>query len=547
AAAPPRPRDVVLLLDRSGSMQGWKMVAARRAAARIIDTLTGADRFAVLTFDDRVERPPLPDGLVPATDRNRFRAVEHLARVDARGGTELLAPLTAGLDLLGRGEEGAGPDGTGRDRVLVLVTDGQVGNEDQILARTGPAMAGVRVHTVGIDQAVNAGFLGRLALAGGGRCELVESEDRLDEAMQRIHRRIGAALVTGLRLEPIGFELVPQTLAPARLPDLFPGAPLLVTGRYRAYQAGPDQAGPDQAGMGVVVHGRGPGGAAWSASPPAVSADDPAVVAVWARAHLRDLEDAYLGHQYQVGADPDALEQRIIATSLRFGVLCRFTAWLAVDQRVVADGQLHRVVQPVEPAAGWDLLADRRGPAGFAAPMRLAAQAAPAMMPAPASPVRPMLSGAPVPPPLGSPRGWRRLSRTGSAPRAAKGRPVPAAAPPSRSAEVAATRTLAAAEVARLRAAGSLTVTERRETLADLGSRLRAMLRHLTDLGVAPAELVALRELVDQLDADRPLLVPQDAFTQLWDRTLRVLEAFAEARPGPAASDGRKRFWRAGG
>ena len=81
---PGRPRDVVLVLDRSGSMSGWKMVAARRAAARIVDTLTEHDRFAVLAFDHSVETPAtLPAGLVPGPDRNRFRSVEFLAALSA--------------------------------------------------------------------------------------------------------------------------------------------------------------------------------------------------------------------------------------------------------------------------------------------------------------------------------------------------------------------------------------------------------------------------------------------------------------------------------
>ncbi|HZD74000.1 MAG TPA: VIT domain-containing protein, partial [Actinomycetota bacterium] len=176
-----RPRDVALVLDRSGSMAGWKIVAARRAAARLVDSLSERDRLTLLAFDGDVRRPDGHDGgLRQATDRERFRAVEFLARLDARGGTEMAAPLTEALDHLGAGERGGAlapggpatpdpgkaqgpappaPGDPGRDRVLVLVTDGQVGNEDQILGLLAPRLGGVRVYAVGIDTAVNEGFL----------------------------------------------------------------------------------------------------------------------------------------------------------------------------------------------------------------------------------------------------------------------------------------------------------------------------------------------------------------------------------------------------
>ena len=114
AEAAATARDLVFVLDRSGSMAGWKMVAARRAVARMIDSLRAADRFAVLAFDNRVESPPaLGDKLEAATDRTRFQAVEFLSRLEARGGTEMAAPLARALDLLTGGgapaDRGSGP------------------------------------------------------------------------------------------------------------------------------------------------------------------------------------------------------------------------------------------------------------------------------------------------------------------------------------------------------------------------------------------------------------------------------------------------------
>lgn len=329
-------RDVVLVLDRSGSMAGWKIVAARRALARMVDTLTENDRFTVFAFDDRIEAPPEFGGshLVSATDRLRFRAVEFLAKLDARGGTEMAEPLNRAVNELSREKA------QGREYILVLVTDGQVGNEDQILKHLGQRVKGIRVFTLGIDQAVNAAFLRRLADLGGGRSEVVESEDRLDEVMDSVHRHIGAPVLTGLRLEPAGLKFLPESVVPGRLPDLFSGAPLIVSGRYRGDADGA-----------IALQARDAVGQLWSAEVRGRRVDNPALTTVWARGRLREMEDRYV-----IGTgDRAALERDIVTTSLRFGVLCRFTAFVAVDRSEVVNpgGQVHGIVQPVEQPVGW--------------------------------------------------------------------------------------------------------------------------------------------------------------------------------------------------
>src|SRR5262249_5946581 len=114
-----KPRDVGFVLDRSGSMSGWKMGPAPRAPGRLIDTLADRDRFTVYAFDDHLETPPGHEvGLIEATDRNRFRAVEFLGRIEARGGTEMAHPLERAVQQLA---SAAGHPPDGRDRILVLV------------------------------------------------------------------------------------------------------------------------------------------------------------------------------------------------------------------------------------------------------------------------------------------------------------------------------------------------------------------------------------------------------------------------------------------
>ncbi|HSK95651.1 MAG TPA: hypothetical protein VK891_03460, partial [Euzebyales bacterium] len=478
----------------------WKMVAARRAAARIVDSLRSVDRFAVVAFDSVVETPPDLDGLVPATDRNRFRAVEFLARLDARGGTEMLSALRRGLGVLGDAGE--------RFAAAVVVTDGQVANEDQILSELDGVLRGARLFTVGIDRAVNAGFLRRLAAAGAGRCDLVESEDRLDEAMIRLHRRIAAPVLLDVTPHIDGLQLVPDTTTPVHA-DCFAGVPLVLAGRYTG-----------QPGATAVLAGTDDLGGAWSAEVPCrVDAGAP-IAPVWARAHLRDLED-----RYAVAGD-SALADRIVATSLSFAVLSRFTAFVAVDRSERTDSTAPvGIVQPVELPSGWQ---DAAVPASttYLAKSAHVSFAEMELSGPPAAPAAPRQTGARrtgiAPPTTGSVGdGWRQMT-------AADG----GARPDTALGGYDARRSTLTAEIGA--AVADDDVTRARRLLGEL----RQLRDDLASIGLVQPALRQLQRLIDALTAW--IAGPTDAANA---EVTAALEALGSLTGAEQPRD-RSRFWR---
>ncbi len=522
-----KARDVVFVLDRSGSMGGWKIVAARRATARMVDTLSDRDRFSVLAFDHSILRPPsFESKLVPATDRNRFRAVEFLAGLTEAGGTEMAQPLTDAADMLAGGYDD-------RDRVLVLVTDGQVGNEDQILRKLAVRLKNVRVFTLGIDQAVNEGFLRRLAAAGGGACELVESEDRLDEVMDRVHMRIATPVVSELSLHGEGIQIEADSIVPARLPALFAGTPLVVSGRYKGAVA------PN-----ATIDVRGSQhGAAWSESVPARAIANEAIGAIWARGAVRDLEDRYvLGR-----GDRSALEKRIIDTSIRFHVLSRFTAFVAVDhaEKVNPGGDVHKVVQPVDAPAGWDMLgAPPAPPAAAPGGGMMRTMMAPAAAAMPQMPMPTSASG------YGGGRfaaAPKRKRAVGSAIKGAIGGLFRREAKEEAELAEAACDDLAPEEpgidLSAYRRRARALVDSGIGSLAALATELEALIQALESVGAGDDELQPLRDVLDELRAHLSGARPVPNARE------RVLEALTEFADGGEAANanapsGRGAFWK---
>ena len=252
---------------------------------------------------------------------------------------------------------------------------------------------------------------------------------------------------------------------------------------------------------------------------------NPACTASWARAHVRDLEDRYACLAGRGTAELARLEQQITDVSLRYGVLCRFTAFVAVDSRVVTDGAApHRVTQPVELPARWD-------PVGLGLPPAVGWYAAMGAMPAPASPgrVRATPMAARHAATMKSFASAAAVAPAGTAPR---GGDVPGL--------VRARRQLAA-EAAALRAAHDAPEGERVRLLADLATRIDALLAWLGGDPAVAGQLAGLAGLASKLRAcDGPEPPRGGELAVLWQEAIRLLTGFA-AGADPAA---RSAFWK---
>ena len=232
-------RTLLLLVDRSGSMDGEPMASAIRAVKGCLRALGPSDRFNVIAFTDSLEalaRRPL------SFDDESLRAADAFAdSLSANGGTEAAQALTAVLDDdLGKRarsfkQEGPAPDASHRLRVVVMMTDGDVGSAENVLMAAKDRLIDTRLFVIGIGHSVNHAMLARLAELGSGTYTPVSSNEDLERALNKLKGAIDAPLLTSVtvRLESGGQHSEPAHLEPAGRLDLFAGQPLLLGFRGR--------------------------------------------------------------------------------------------------------------------------------------------------------------------------------------------------------------------------------------------------------------------------------------------------------------------------
>jgi Ca-activated chloride channel family protein len=212
------PKEIVFVMDTSGSMSGFPIDKAKEAMNLTLDHLNPSDTFNLITFagetDILFERP------VPATPQNLKAARKMLNDSSSGGGTEMIKAIRAAL----------APSGSqSHVRIVCFMTDGQVGNDNEILAEI-KKYSNARVFAFGIGGGVNRHLLDGMSREGRGEAQYVGMNDDGSAAAKRFFERIRNPLMTDIN---VGFSGVPVTQTyPNRMPDLFDAKPVVVVGRY---------------------------------------------------------------------------------------------------------------------------------------------------------------------------------------------------------------------------------------------------------------------------------------------------------------------------
>jgi Ca-activated chloride channel family protein len=329
AEADAAPKDIVFVVDRSGSMAGEKIEQARQALQFILGQLGEEDRFAIISFDDRIETQA--EALQPVTAQTIRRAQSYVAGLYERGNTDIEGALRRGLEMLPRLRGGGQPRSEAtaasshvRSGVIVFLTDGLptagVTDEAAIVdsVRLGNKAVGASIHVFGVGYDVNTHLLDRIAAQNHGAVTYVQPGESLERVLTTFYSQIAHPLLTDVEVEFEGLTV--EDVYPRQLPDLFVGSSLALVGRYST---------TDSAEAVVWLRGH-KAGEAWEQvyNFDLTEVDDhPFVARLWATRRVGELLD-----RVRVERETAALVEETKALGLRYGIVTPYTVGVVQGQ-----------------------------------------------------------------------------------------------------------------------------------------------------------------------------------------------------------------------
>ncbi len=316
-------RELVFVVDNSGSMAGMPIDTAKAATRRALSKLRPEDAFTVLRFSESASG--LSTTLLPASPENIARGIEYVTAMQGEGGTDMSAGIEAAL---------AVPHDPDRLRMVLFMTDGYIGDEAEIFELVEREIGEARLFSLGVGQSPNRYLLDGLAAAGRGAVIYAGTDEAIVPVVDRFYERIATPVLTDLVIDWGGLTVT--NVLPAKLPDLFAGQPVTVFGRYRGQPQGTIalRAKTKTTTLELPVD-----------FDLAEAQDVHGVASVWARHEV----DRLLGIDRSFES-----KNQVIELALQYRLLTEFTSFVAVDEREVlgADGTPQTILQPLELPAG---------------------------------------------------------------------------------------------------------------------------------------------------------------------------------------------------
>jgi Ca-activated chloride channel family protein len=325
------PVEMLYMIDVSGSMGGTSIEQAREALLEALGRLGPADRFGILAFNHSYQE--FSSEPLLATADNLARARKYVQYLQAGGGTEMLPAL---LHVMRK------PQTSGTLRHIVLLTDGDLGNEEQIFAALRHDLGGARLYTVAIGSAPNLFLATKMAQFGRGTFTHIADIHEIQAQMTRLFESIESPVLTDVKLSFEGVEVT--DLYPERPPDLFQQQPLLIFGRISKGRVGQlhltARAGNDPYETTIAFD-------------TSKAAFHPGITTLWARQRVEE----WMDHWRESGENEQAeIRASVIAHAIRYRLVTRFTSLVAVEEVVVnAGGQSTTAPVPTELPAEWQM------------------------------------------------------------------------------------------------------------------------------------------------------------------------------------------------
>ncbi|NLH47409.1 MAG: VWA domain-containing protein [Myxococcales bacterium] len=322
------PREILFVVDSSGSQQGDPLAKSKDVVKRALKGLRADDTFQVFNFNDIITS--MAAGPVPATAENINQAKRFIDQIESTSGTRMLPAIQAALNW---------PADPKRLRLVVMTTDGYIGNETEILAEIHQNLGDARLFLFGVGSSVNRYLIDRMAEEGRGFASYLRQDEPAEQVVEKFHQRLDAPVLRDLALEWGGLQTT--DLYPEQIPDLYADQPLVVLGRYTKPGAATIRlTGKDAAGAKSF---------SYAVNLPNAKGGSDQLASLWARMRIERLMN-----QLEVNAgSKDQLEKDITDLGLNYRLMTQFTSFVAVEEQVRnVNGQPQTVQVPVEMPEG---------------------------------------------------------------------------------------------------------------------------------------------------------------------------------------------------